>query len=190
MYTYLYLRFTIDGTDIMERMNIPDPQDISSNPTASTTALETRVNPVKRIRIRAESERCGSSLAQLVQPSPPSVTPVVSMVRDTGGLEDQYRPMTPGEEEIMRIHEDGIYRTSDLMERTGGLWITERISPSSKPTLFPSVEMVDSGPELDELLRDSSDIWETSPTLSPPLINYWENNLNHPSYERYFTSNP
>ena len=132
---YLYLRFTIDRTDILERMNIPDPQDISSNPTASTTTLETQVNPVKsiRIRIRAETERCGSTLAQLVQPSPPSVTPVVSMVRDTGGLEDQYRPMTPGEEKIMRIHMDGIYRTSDLTERTGGLWITGRISPHQSP---------------------------------------------------------
>ena len=66
--------------------------------------------------------------------------------------------MTTGEEDIMRIYEDGIYRPSDLIERTGRLWITGRISPSSEPTLFPSVEIVDSDPELDELLRDSSDI--------------------------------
>ena len=99
------------------------------------------------------------------------------MVRDTGGLEDQYRPMTPGEEEIMRIHEDGIYRTSDLTERTGGLWITGRISPSSEPTLFPSVEIVDSDPELDELLRDSSDIWETFPALSPLIFQETINQL-------------
>ena len=80
------------------------------------------------------------------------------MVRDTGGLEDQYRLMTPGEEEIMRIYEDGIYRTSDLTERTGGLWITGRISPLLEPTLFTPVETIDSDPELDELLRDSPDI--------------------------------
>ena len=60
--------------------------------------------------------------------------------------------MTPGEEKIMRIYEDGIYRTSDLIERTGGLWITGRISPSSGPTLFPAEEteeIVDTDPELD-----------------------------------------
>ena len=78
--------------------------------------------------------------------------------------------MTPGEQEIMRIYEDGIYRASDLTERTGGLWITGRISPLLEPTLFTPVEIVDSDPELDELLRDSSDIWETSPALSPPIF--------------------
>ena len=86
----------------MERMNITDPQDISPNPTASTTTVETRANPVERITVTAEqtteTKRCGSSLAQPVQLPPPPVTPVVSMVRDTGSLEDQYRPMTPGEE--------------------------------------------------------------------------------------------
>ena len=70
----------------------------------------------------------------------------------------------------MRIYEDGIYRASDLTERTGGLWITGRISPLLEPTLFTPVEIVDSDPELDELLRDSSDIWETSPALSPPIF--------------------
>jgi hypothetical protein len=51
------------------------------------------------------------------------------MVVNTGDSEDQYRPMTPGKEEIMRIYEDGIYQAPDLIERTGGLWITGRISP-------------------------------------------------------------
>ena len=32
------------------------------------------------------------------------------------------------------------------------------------------METVDSDPELDELLRDSSDIWETSPTPSSPIL--------------------
>ena len=31
--------------------------------------------------------------------------------------------MTPGEEEIMRIYEDGIYRPSDMIEKPGGLKI-------------------------------------------------------------------
>ena len=52
----------IDRTDIMERMNIPDPQDISSNPTASTTTVETRVNPVERVTVTVEqtteTEQC------------------------------------------------------------------------------------------------------------------------------------
>ena len=78
------------------------------------------------------------------------------MERNTGDSEDQYRQMTPGEEEIMRIYEDGIYRASDLVERAGGLWITERISPLLEPTIFTPVETIDSDPELDELLRDSS----------------------------------
>ena len=60
----------IDGTDIMERMNIPDPQDISSNPMASTTTLETRVNPVERITVTVEqtteTERCSSASTRLV----------------------------------------------------------------------------------------------------------------------------
>ena len=102
------------------------------------------------------------------------------MVIDTGSLEDQYRPMTPGEEEIMRIYEDGIYRTSDLIERTGGLWITGRISPSSGPTLFPAEEteeIVDTDLELDELLRDSPDIWETPPAISPPISQETSNQL-------------
>ena len=145
--------------------------DAQSNPirtTATTTQPATTAT-----RIKEETERCGSSLAQLVQLPLPTVNPVVSMVRDTGGLEEQDRLMTPREEEIMRIHEDGIYQT----ERTGGLWITGRISPSSEPTLFPSVEMVDSGPELDELLRDSPDIWETSPALSPPISQETSNQL-------------
>ena len=53
--------------------------------------------------------------------------------------------------------------------------------PSSEPTLFPSVEIVDSGPELDELLRDSSDIWETSPTLSPHIFQETINKLKIPT---------
>ena len=69
----------------------------------------------------------------------------------------------------------------DQTEKTGGLWTTGNISPSSEPTLFPSVEMVDSGPELDELLRDSSDIWETSPALSPPILQEIINQLKIPT---------
>ena len=43
---------------------------------------------------------------------------------------DQYRPMTSREEEIMRIHEDGIYCSPDMIEKSGGFWIT---SSSMKP---------------------------------------------------------
>ena len=51
------------------------------------------------------------------------------MVRNTRDSEDQYRLMNPGEKEIMRIYEDGIYRTTNMIERSGGLWITGRIPP-------------------------------------------------------------
>ena len=62
----------------MERMNITDPQDISPNPMARTTTVETRVDPVERNTVTTgqttEIERCGSSLARLVQLPPPPVT--------------------------------------------------------------------------------------------------------------------
>ena len=117
-----------------------------------------------------ESEQCSSTSIQLVQLPTHSNIPGVSMVINTGDSEDQYRPMTPGEEEIMRIYEDGIYRASDLVERTGGLWITGRISPLLEPAVFTPVDMIDSDTELDELLRDSPDIWESSTTPHSPIF--------------------
>ena len=56
----LILRFTIDeintiaGTDTSDEMNIPDQQDTSSNPTASTTTLDVRVDPVEKITGNSE----------------------------------------------------------------------------------------------------------------------------------------
>ena len=38
-------------------------------------------------------------------------------------LEYQYRPMTPGEEEISRIYEDEIYHPPDMIEKPVDLWI-------------------------------------------------------------------
>ena len=35
----------------MEKMNIPDQQDISSKPTTSSTALEIRVDPIEKMNI-------------------------------------------------------------------------------------------------------------------------------------------
>ena len=134
---------------------------------------------------RLEAEQCSSTSVQLVQLPTHSDTPGVSMVSNTGAVgqtresercsststqlvqlptssEDQYRSMTPGEEEIMRIYEDGIYRAPDLIERTGGFWITGRISPLLESTVSVPVDEIDSDPELDELLRDSPDILEPS----------------------------
>ena len=140
---------------------------------------------------RLEAEQCSSTLVQLVQLPTHSDTPGVSMVSNTGAVgqtresercsststqlvqlptssEDQYRPMTPGEEEIMRIYEDGIYRAPDLIERTGGFWITGRISPLLESTVSAPVDEIDSDPELDELLRDSPDELEPSRIPSSP----------------------
>ena len=39
-------------------------------------------------------------------------------------VEYQYRPMTPGEEETLRIYENGISCLPDMIEKPGGLWIT------------------------------------------------------------------
>ena len=82
--------------------------------------------------------------------------------------EDQYRPMTPGEEEIMRIH--GIYCSPDMIE---GFWIT---SSSMKPgeSCFlqtapqqPATAAWDSDSELEKLLRDTPEP-NTPPLQSPP----------------------
>ena len=78
--------------------------------------------------------------------------------------------MTPGDEEIMRIYEDGIYRATNMIERSGGLWITGRMSPLLDPSILTTVETIDSDPELDELLRDSSDLWESSTSPYPSIL--------------------
>jgi len=90
-------------------------------PTHSNIPDVSLVRKTGAVEQTRESERCSSTSIQLVQLPTHSNIPGVSMVINTGDSEDQYRPMTPGEEEIMRIYEDGIYRTPDLVERTGGL---------------------------------------------------------------------
>ena len=119
---------------------------------------------------RIESERCSSTSIQLVQLPTHSNTPGVSIERNTGDSEDQYRPMTPGEEEIMRIYKDEIYQATNMIKRSGGLWITGRMSPLLNPSILTTVETVDSDPELDELLRDSSDLWESSTSPYPSIL--------------------
>ena len=117
-----------------------------------------------------ESERCSSTSVQLVQLPTQPIAPGVSIGTNTGDSEDQYRPMTPGEEEIMRIYEDGIYRATNMIERSGGLWITRRISPLLDPSILTTVEIIDSDPELDELLRDSPDLRESSTPPYPSIL--------------------
>jgi len=91
------------------------------------------------------------------------------MDRNTGNPGDQYRPRTPGEEGILRIYEDGINQSSDMMERSGGLRITERIPPLQDPPVLTPVRVVNSDPELDVLPKESPDIWEPS-AQSPSSI--------------------
>ena len=61
---------TIAGTGTIDEMNIPDQQNTSSNPTASTTTLDVRVDPVEKITGAVEktrgSEKCSSISTQLV----------------------------------------------------------------------------------------------------------------------------
>ena len=45
-------------------------------------------------------------------------------IGDHQQIDDQYRPMTLGEEEILRLNEEGIYQAPDMMQLSGGLWIT------------------------------------------------------------------
>ena len=135
---------TIDGTDTRDEMNTPDQRNTSFSPMASTTTLDVRVNPVGRITETVEQttdpEQCSSTSVQLVQLPTCSNALGVSMVRNTEDSEDQYRPMNPGEKEIMRIYEDGIYRATNMIERSGGLWITERMSPLLDPSILTTVE--------------------------------------------------
>jgi len=48
-----------------------------------------------------------------------------SLGHENGYTQDmeQYRQMTPGKEETMRIYEDGIYRPPDMIEKPGGLHV-------------------------------------------------------------------
>ena len=58
-------------------------------------------------------------------PSPTeSSTQISDPICDQQQIDDQYRPMTLGEEEILNIHEDGIYRAPEMIKLSGGLWIT------------------------------------------------------------------
>ena len=78
--------------------------------------------------------------------------------------------MNPGEKEIIRIYKNGIYRATNMIERSGGLWITEWMSPLLDPSILTTVEIIDSDPELDELLRDSPDLWESSTPPYPSIL--------------------
>ena len=81
--------------------------------------------------------------------------------------------MTPGEEEVMRIYADGIYCSPDMIEKSGGFWIT---SSSMKPgescsrqtALQPPIAAAsDSDSEIEERLRDTPEL-STPPVQSPP----------------------
>ena len=118
------LRFTTDkintiaGTGTIDEMNAPDQQNTSSNPTASTTTLDVRVNPVEKItgavEQTIETERCGSTSTQLVQLSTPFDIPGVSMVRDTG--DSEYHSHNDEPEEILRRLEQQVRDLVFIME--------------------------------------------------------------------------
>ena len=102
-----------------------------------------------------------------------SFTRISDLIGDQQQIDDQYRPMTLGEEEILRIHEEGIYRTPDMIELSGGLWITgdPRGSCSLKTApIQDAVEMEDLDLELEELLRDFPG--PGTPLIQPPAPDY------------------
>ena len=109
---------TIAGMGTMDEMDAPDQQNTSSNPTASTTTLDIRVNPVERIigdvEQTIETERCGSTSTQLVQLPTHSDVPGVSMVRDIGDSEYHSRNDEP--EEILRQLEQQVRDLLFIME--------------------------------------------------------------------------
>ena len=102
----------------MEKMNIPDLQDTSSNPTASTTTLEAQVNSVEKITATVEqtteTERCSSASTRLVQLSTTFDIPGATMVRDTGDSEYHVRDDEP--EGILRQLEQQVRDLLFIME--------------------------------------------------------------------------
>ena len=63
-------------------------------------------------------------------------SPDDSMDRVTGDyeqLEHPHRPMTPGEEEILRIYEDGVYRPPDMFEIPGGFQLQRFCGRPGRP---------------------------------------------------------
>lgn len=53
---------------------------------------------------------------------------------DSVQLDYLARPMTPREEEIMRIYEDRVYPPPDLIERPEGFYIVRfRVRPEERP---------------------------------------------------------
>ena len=86
--------------------------------------------------------------------------------------------MTPGEEEIMGIYTDGIYCSPDMIEKSGGFWITSSSmktgeSCSRQAAIQPPITAAsESDTELEELLRhtpEPSTPPVQSPTPEPPL---------------------
>ena len=75
--------------------------------------------------------------------------------------------MTWGEEEILRIHEEGIYRSPDMIKLSGGLWITGDPRGSCFLWTASIQDAVELDSELEELLRNSLEPWTPS-TLPPP----------------------
>ena len=102
----------------MERMNVPDPQNISSQPTSRTTTVETRVNPVERITVTVEqtteTERCSSASTRLVQLSTTSDISDATIGRDSRDSEYHARDDEP--EEILRRLEQQVRDLLSIME--------------------------------------------------------------------------
>ena len=99
-------------------MNITDPQDISPNPTANTTTVETRVNPVERITVTVEqtteTELCSSASTRLVQLSTTFDVSDDTMSRDSRDSECHARDVEP--EEILRQLEQQVRDLLSIME--------------------------------------------------------------------------
>ena len=58
-----------------------------------------------------EELNCLATTSRAVSYSTESSTRISDPTGDQQQIDDQYRPMTPGEEEILRIHEDGMLQT-------------------------------------------------------------------------------
>ena len=145
------------------------PEDASSDSSASRRDLSPLVSGTAQIVTVLASPTTDQDTSDETPDSP--VGSIDKDSQDMEQLEYQYRPMTPGEEESIRIHEDVIYRPPDMIEKPGGLHIKgSSIRDGGSCTLQTAshhlVVEAFSDLELEELLRDTPEPG-TPPVTSP-----------------------
>jgi len=82
---------------------------------------------------------------------------------DPEKLENLYRPITPSEEEIMRIYEDRIFCPPDMTEKPGGLQIKRfGVRPERHCSFQTAIHrsVVEAAKEQDDLEAELLQLWK------------------------------